>query len=338
MQVNRQEFLQQLVAVSAGLSQQEVIEQSSCFVFDKGLVITYNDEVSCRQPTSLEFTGAVQARPLLSILQKLADESLEIIPSSEELLLHGKRSRVGIRMEKQITMPIHNVGSFGKWLSLPENFADAIKLVSNCVGKEETQFWSTCVHLDSRWVEACDNFQLSRYHVSLAVKEKSVLVKGKAISSLVDLNMCEFSEKESWMHFRNKDGLVFSCRRYIEMFPELDKLLKVTGTPTVLPKGLSDAIDKAEIFSGENADSNQVLIELSPGKLRIKGIGVSGWYSETKKIKYSGDTMSFMIAPKLLGELCRRYHECEITKDRLKVSDGKFVYVASLEKVKEKVE
>ena len=47
--VNREAFLHQLESVQAGLSSKEMIEQSSCFAFIKGKVVTYNDEISCRQ-------------------------------------------------------------------------------------------------------------------------------------------------------------------------------------------------------------------------------------------------------------------------------------------------
>jgi hypothetical protein len=75
-QVNREVLLQQLESVQAGLSSREIIEQSSCFVFKDGNVVTFNDEVSCSRPCELgSFTGAVQAAPLLSIREMLAGKT-----------------------------------------------------------------------------------------------------------------------------------------------------------------------------------------------------------------------------------------------------------------------
>jgi len=44
MKINRQEFLDSLEMVKAGLSPREFIEQSSCFAFKEGEVLTFNDE------------------------------------------------------------------------------------------------------------------------------------------------------------------------------------------------------------------------------------------------------------------------------------------------------
>jgi hypothetical protein len=54
-----------LKAVEPGLSQRDVVEQSSCFVFKNGYVYTYNTEVFCRHPYRVNFEGAV-SRDLLA--------------------------------------------------------------------------------------------------------------------------------------------------------------------------------------------------------------------------------------------------------------------------------
>src|SRR5690606_27675400 len=108
-----------------------------------------------------------------------------------------------------------------------------------------------------------------------------------------------------------------SMRRHVEEYPDLSPIFEMNGSRTVLPKGLGEACEKAEIFSQENTEDNHVFVELQPGKLRIKGSGVSGWYKESKKIQYDGEPISFYIPPKLMAELSKRHNECEITADRL---------------------
>ncbi len=87
MRVDRKLFLMQLESVMPGLSTREIIEQSSCFIFKDGKVQTYNDEIGCTQNSCLSIRGAVQALPLISILRKLKEKYLEVIPESEELLI-----------------------------------------------------------------------------------------------------------------------------------------------------------------------------------------------------------------------------------------------------------
>jgi hypothetical protein len=336
--LNRELLLQQLESVQAGLSSREVIEQSSCFIFKEGEVLTYNDEIAARQECCLKVTGAVQAEPLLAILQKLTEEEIEVTVKDSELVIEGKKRKAGIVMEQEILLPVDRIEQPESWTDLHEDFCDAVQIVVQCAGKDESQFRLTCIHLTPDHLESSDNFQVSRYSIETDLKEET-LVRRDSIKYVVEFNMTELSETESWIHFRNPTGLVLSCRRYADEaseFPDLDPILDFEGTPTTLPKGLSEAVEKAEVFSSENAGENEVTIRLKSGKLRIRGEGASGWFTEVKKLKYDGDELSFQIAPKLLSDLVSRHNECEISKDRLKVNGPNFVYVTSLSIVQDK--
>jgi hypothetical protein len=330
--INRLAFLQQLESVVPGLAPREIVEQSSCFVFKDGETITFNDEVLCRRKTDLKIEGAVQAEPLLKVLRKLAEEDLEINIGEGVLELKGKKREAGINMDAEILLPISKIEKPNKWSPLHEDFADAINITSQCAGRDESEFLATCVHIHPKFIEACDNYKMTRYKIKTGFKDR-VLVRSSAVRSIVSLGMTKFSESESWLHFSNPAGLTLSLRRFTDTdeYPDLTPWLGVKGSLTVLPKGLGDALSRAEIFSAEKAENNQVTIELRPGKLRVTGEGSSGWYKEIKKLKYNGDPMMFKVAPELLNELIKRHNECEITKEALKVDTGKFVYVTSLE-------
>lgn len=330
MRVSRAELLQQLESVSPGLSTRDLVEQSSCFIFKDGDVITYNDEISCRHGTTLKkLVGAVPATPLLSILRKLEEDELELTPGKSELIIAGKRRQAGIRMEAEVLLPIEHVEKPKKWEPLHVDFSEAIQLTQQCASRDQSLFKLTCVHITPKYVEATDNYQIIRYKIKTGLAE-STLIRRDNIKHLVDLGMNQFSMTETWAHFRNGNGLIFSCRRSMEDYKDGSETLKQTGVPMTLPKGLGEAVEKARIFSSENVDDDQVLVELRPGKLRIKGIGVSGWYREIKKLKYDGPELSFRIPPALLMDLCNRHNDCEINEDILKVDGGKFVYVTSL--------
>lgn len=335
--VNREQLLNELESIRPGLSPKDIIEQSSCYVFKDGKVMTYNDEIACTLDSCLdEIEGAVIAEPLISVLRKIPAETvdIEVDEKTSSLLIKAKKRKSGIRMEQMILLPIDNVEKPKKWVTLPDEFSDAVDIVSQCAGHDETEFVLTCIHIHPDHIEACDNYQLSRYTMKTGIKKAS-LVRASSIKHIIDLGMIEFSESDTWVHFRNAGGLVLSCRRQLEDYMSLDKLLVCEGSLTVIPKGLSVAVECADIFSSENADNNQVTVDLSPkngGQLRITGEGASGWYKEVKKLKYTGPAMKFKIAPKLLAEIGKRHNECVISIDRLKVDGGKFVYVSCLGK------
>ena len=67
-----------------GLSSKDNMEQSSCFVFRNGQVITYNGEICCTSPLTnaegvpFDCYGAVPAKTLLQTLRKSPDDEIEI--------------------------------------------------------------------------------------------------------------------------------------------------------------------------------------------------------------------------------------------------------------------
>lgn len=337
MRVNREDLLNELESVRPGLSPKEIIEQSSCFVFSEGAVMTYNDEVACTRKCSLDIEGAVQAEPLIAMLAKFPNDELDITPVEGELQIKAGRRSSGIRMEQQILLPIDVVEKPRTWKPLDPEFAEAVDIVSRCASTDQSQFSVTCVHIHPDYVEACDNYQLSRFPMKNPI-DQPYLVRVNSLKHIIDLGMTKFSETDSWVHFRNKQKLRLSCRRSLETYPDFSPFLKVKGTPTTLPKGLGEAVDKAEVFSKENADNNQVMVELSPkngGRLSVVGEGVSGWYKEVKKLKYLDKPIKFRIDPKLLIEITERHNDCEISKKHLIVKGARFQYCTCLGKVSE---
>lgn len=333
MRQDREELLRRLEAVAPGLAVREAVEQSSCFVFCNGQVVTFNDEVACRIDCDIGIEGAVAAKPLLDLLGRLTEQQVDIATRGDaEILIKGKRRRAGIILEAEITLPVGAVEQPDEWAELDPEFADAVGVVQQCASKDQNTFNLTCIHIAPEFVEACDNFQMARFPVHTGVT-KSCLVKCNSLKHVTGLGMTEVCETKTWLHFRNPTGLVFSVRREEYDYQDLASILGMDGTATTLPGGLDEAVAKAEIFSAENAEHNEVTVALRRDELRLKGLGASGWYEERKKVKWSGEPLAFRIAPKLLLEITARTNDCLIAPGRLKIDGGKFVYVTCLGKV-----
>lgn len=331
MKVNREQLLSELEPILPGLSPREVIEQSSCFVFKDGTAVTFNDEIACSHKTCLDdVTGAVRAEPLMGVLRRMKEEVVDINQKNGELIVKGTRKESGVGMEKKILLPIESLERPKEWKKIPEGFSEAIDLAQQCAGKDETQFVTTCIHIHPKWVEATDNWQLIRCPIEMNLKGPC-LVRHQSIKNVVSMGFTRFAETEAWLHFKNKEGLMMSCRRHLDDYIDMTPFLKVKGGEKMtLPKGLADSVETAEIFTSENQDNNLVSIELRKGKMRVRGTGLSGWYKEMKQLDYSGPSLRFLISPKLLAEISQKYNDCVVTKNRLKVDGGNFSYIACL--------
>jgi hypothetical protein len=335
--INREDFLNQIESVLPGISTREIIEQSSCIIFHDGTIMTYNDEIACTQETDLDIEGAIQAMPLVNILRKLTEEEINVSVVKKHFIIKCKRKKAKVLMDSEITLPTDGIEKPKKWKDLPEDFSDAISVIQECAGKDDSRFDLTCIHIHPTHIEACDGSQAGRYIINTPVK-KPILIRKESLKYIVSLDMTEFSKTKNWIHFRNSAGLVLSCRKWIytkDNYPNLDEYLNVKGTKTMLPKGIAEAVEKAEVFSSEAADENEIEVQLTQNKVRIIGRGASGAYYEHTKIKYSGKNMIFTITPTLLTDLVNRHTKCVVSKKVIKVKTGKYTYITALKEVKE---
>src|SRR5947209_5548466 len=145
MRVNREKFLHCLESVQPGLCPRGEIEQSSCFVFKGGEVLTFNDEICCRSKSGLDktFEGAVKGEKFLELLRKLPEEeiSVDVVRADDEtveIIVIGKGRRSGFRMEEEVTLPVDAVEKPTKWKELHKDFSDAINMVQRCAGHDES--------------------------------------------------------------------------------------------------------------------------------------------------------------------------------------------------------
>lgn len=335
MQMKREEFLQKLESVEPGLIRNRQAEQEDCFVFKGGDIITYNAEVCCRIRSDLDITGAVCAAPLLELVRKLSADEIEVEATEAEFQVKAGKERCGVRMEKEILLPVQHVEPPTEFKPLSPAFSEALETVCDCAydGPDAQMFAVKCVHISPKFLEATDLSQAIRFSIETPVS-KATLVKRSSLEKLANLDPCEMAESAAWLHFRNKAGLVYSCRRSLETaYKDLSKLYDIgKAEQLALPEGLEEAVQKAEVFSKEDIDFNRVHVKLMSGKVRVKGMGSRGWYSRTSAVKYTGKEFSFIMSPKLLSKIAKEHRDCEVTENRLRVRGGSFVYIAALDK------
>lgn len=336
MRVDRVKLLQRLEAVAAGLATKEAEAQTTCFAFKGDKVFTYNGEVACRLKCKTGIEGAVAAKPVLSLLGKLPEDEIDISVVEGELFIQGKgRRRAGITMEAEVLLPLENVEEPTEWRSLPDDFSEAAAIVQSCVSDDKDETDLMCIHIAPKFLEACDNYQMTRYPVETGFK-KPVLIRGKVIAHITGLGMTKVSQSDNWLHFRNGEGLVLSCRTYATDYPDISQWLDLRGSKVKLPSGLAEALDKAEVFSATRPDDdNRITISIREGQLKVRGQSGAGWYEEHKKLKYTGPAMKFMISPQILLEIISKHHSCEVNDKTLRVNGGRFIYVTRVHKPKD---
>jgi len=330
--MNRQLLLSTLEQVRPGLAKKEIVEQSNTFLFVDGTVTTFNDEICVQAPLPedcADLEGAVNAQELHDLLHKVDQDEIEIKSLKKELRITGKGFKSGVRRQTVELVP--QMGKPGKKKRLHKNLLDAIRACMFSVSDDASRPLLTCIHVAPDLVESCDNFRLTRFPLDTGVK-KAVLIPGRYAEHLRNFPIRTLQTSEGWLHFRTRDGIVFSCRTYSEDYPDLSRLYPDKGTKVILPKkGITDLLESASVFiDAEHRLEAAVKLTFKPGKLKIRSDGASGWFEGRYKIKYKGPETTARLNPHMLREILKHSGKALLGEHAILFNTDTFSHVVSL--------
>lgn len=330
--INRQALLETLTRVEPGRSTKNFLEQSSCFVFKDGFAITFNDEICCRTKTDLgdEIEGAVHGRHLKEVLDKMSDDEVDITIDGSQLLLKAKRKRVGIRLEKDIRLPVESVEAPQKWTPIenPEAFGRAVRQVCGTAGANQEEFMAVCVNMTPSYMESTDRYQATRYDIDTGVSER-FLVRAKSLNHIHQLGVTKVGLTPNWVHYKNK-ALIVSIRRQADEYYDLSTFFDFKGAALELPRGADEAAKLGKVFAQDDKENTKVLVSLADGSMRVRGEGAYGFAETTQECNYRGSAVTFRISPDTLETLVKDHQRCEVTEKKLMVRGDKWSYISVL--------
>ena len=331
--MNRPELIAALSAVAPGLASQEILEQSTCFVFKEGKVFTYNDEIAIQHELDLGFEGAVVGDKLISYLNKAASEDADLSVEGGELRVKCGRSRAGFTLQAEINLPLEEIGKLDEldWWDLPEDFLSGLAFVRFSVSRDMSNPKITCAHVNGAYIESTDNYRMTRYELDEDFGFENLLVPGRVMPVLSKFKPISYATRQGWVYFENEAGSVLSCRMYAEGYPKLDPLLEVEGTEVELPDNLNKLLERASIFADADLEKDlEIELKLDKGKVTVSGKGAAGWFEETMKAKYKGESFSFKAHPGFMGECLTISNTVVVGENALKLSGDNFQHVVSL--------
>lgn len=332
--MNREDILNALEIVKPGLASKEHIEQSTCFAFKDGKVVTFNDEISVSHPVEgLEgLEGAIQANEFYQVLCKMKTNEIEIEIEGSEVRLKSGRAKAGLVLQEKIRMPLEAIGEKSKWKKIPEGMLDALKFVSFACSSDMSRPIITCVNVKSDGtIEASDSYRIISYKMNEEVPISSFLLPASTIRRLGGCKPTQISEGYGWVHFMTSAGTEYSCRTFFgDTFPDISKFMKVQGEDFELPRAIEEVLDRAAIFSNE-ADSNAVTITIKPKRIVIRGQSDTGWFEEDMNLKYRGPEKQFTIRPELLKDVVKMLRKCILGENAIKFIGDNWEYVGVLE-------
>jgi len=332
VKIKRKELLSALGMVEPGLSSKLILEQSDCFVFHRGLVVTFNDEIMASARCDIGCDAVVGSADFRKVVSKFPDDELDIVQRKGELVVKGDRRSAGHLCSAEIHLPIDAVPAPPKksWSPIGEGIADILRQAADACGSDESQNLSTMVSVTPGRIEACDNYRLFRYDGDHGF-QNPVLIPAASVRAISGRGLSTVAMGEGWVYFKTDAGAVYSVRCSHEPYHEgMDKLLELDGGERVrMPAELGGIIDRALVMNESGFDSN-ITVGLSDGELMIHARKDAGWFRERRTIKYQGRSLTFAINPRFFIEVLERTHTVYVTDQKMKITVGPIQFVLSL--------
>jgi hypothetical protein len=327
MKIVKSDFQEALEIVKPGLSSKELVEQSTSFAFMGDRVVTYNDEISISHPVKdLDINGAVKADELYKLLPKLKEDEFELEVSENEVIIKSGKITAGIAFEAEIKLPIDDIGELGKFKKIPEDLLDAMKFAAPNASTDMSRPILTAIHVsENGYVESSDSFRIARHNIG-TLPIKTFLLPATSVSHVCRINPNKISEGNGWVHFKNGQGTIISCRILSDdEFVDVNPYLKVKGNQVEWPAKTLEILERAVIFGG-----GFVSIYIEGKKMRIESKSATGWFKEVTNIRHDGDDFSFMISSEMLRGILQKTLTSVISDRLLKFEDEKWIYVTLL--------
>jgi len=309
MEIQKTELQKAINSLKPGLAKKEIIEQSSYIIFDKDKLRTYNDEISITIPFKSDIKGAVIAEDLIKYLNSIKINNLDITIDNGYIRFNSKKSKAGIVFVPEIKISFDEIQINKNWEFLPKDFISAVKSSLSSVSVDFTRQVLTYIHCTDRFAESSDRKRLTRFTYNEPSKKAfDFLLPGKAAVVVTKYNPNKFMICNSWIHFKNKDGLIFSCRTTGLTFPNTEPILKCEKKKGFkLQLDISDIIKEVSIFAKDDyGATTTIMVHVFKNTLKLRAENKKGFAEHFKTLKYKGDEIKFFINPDFFESLCSK--------------------------------
>lgn len=332
MKISKVELIKALNVIKPGLGTTDS-QQMDSFAFMNNTIITYNDSISISIPFESGIKGAVSAKELYTLLNKISDKTDQLgikIKEGELLISIDKKTKAGIKIIKKIQLPLDEIDSTQDWKKIPKNLMEGLQFCAFSTASDHSKPLLTCIHVKDAIVESTDNYRATSFKLSKKI-QKEFLIPATAIRFIKEFNAVKYNVTKSWVNFISKEGAVFSCRVFTQEFPDISGLMSVKGKKMKFPIEIKEAIEKAVVFSENEEGGVGTMIDISLKKnlIIVKGHGSVGWYTQKVKTKYVGDNFTFSINSDFFIEMLKITSVCYLDKStrRIKFSSGDWEHV-----------
>lgn len=318
MKVDRKELLKILTKVKFILMKENTIEQADQFIFQDKKIYGYNDKACIFFPYDIGFNFSVPAKEFYDIFFKVKDKEVDIQNLEDKIQIKIGGTKASINCKKK-EVDFSFLQQEIKWISLPINFIEGLRLCSGSIFKDGNKFPLNMLKIGDSIIGS-DNLRISRFKLSEFCDEFLC----SSFEQLIKLNPVKYFIDNSWAYFLLEGEGIFCSRRIKGEYPEVNHCFDFEGIQMEFPKGLKQMLEESLIFAeGEKEYEKKVVIEIENGVLKCFGENDIGKIGSSIRVR-SDRKIKFSINPIFLLRILEKTNSLFLGKDRVlfKTEDG----------------
>jgi len=259
MKIEKTAFLSAMKKCLPGVDKgKSVIEGTDTFVFSNNAIHSYNDSISVSTPFKFEneINGAIKSIDFFKLISKLPTDTIELDSTEKEFKLTSGSTEVQMfKIQSKIsdyisTMDIDKL----QWKDIPANFFDAVKLCIITANNEPQRG----IFVNENIMVSTDVKRINQHILSTEMDR--FWINDLAVNDLIKIEgLAHYSVSDAWVHFKGKDGIIFSIKRNEDSSYPIQKIMMlIEGSKKQdediendLPKELYNAADRVATLSSE---------------------------------------------------------------------------------------
>ncbi len=299
---------------------------------DKIYGANYSGSAMITLDKDIKIKRTVRFKELFDLLTKIKTKEVSI----DSFFFGEKRvsgliittSKTNAELNASFPPVVHNLNSIkGKWIKLPDDFINGIKLCSSSTIKDNTQIFS-CLNITSKSISSCDNICISKHswkkHIDI---KNNVLIASENITRMIKFEPSSLLVNKDCYYFKNKRKDILEIRKMeLGDYPNIAGFLKVkTKNEINLPLKAKDSLQRAGIFGSDEVTGETIVnITVKENKLIFDAQSEVGKIRETIKIDYKGKEIKFSMYPDALSQIFNYENDKEHVT--IKVGDASILF------------
>jgi hypothetical protein len=230
-----------------------------------------------------------KARQFLKVLEKTKNDEIEIIDKTDYWQIKAGKMTAKINMQTKIDYWVDEIKQIQfqnqEVHPLPNNFYDGLHLC-----KLRSASSKRGVYVNGNMMISTDEIRLNFYELERSMN-CSFWVDDLAIIELLKIKekMVECSVSDAWVHFKNEEGTLFSCKRNDDSKYPYEKMIEYKNSLKIksedfegfFPDDFKNVIDKIGIMAEQVNGYNAIHLYFSRTGVTIKSSCIIGSIEES---------------------------------------------------------